>query len=455
VTNARELIRTARAACDVGRPEEGLRLAARAAASAPQDSWVLSNLAWIQQLTERWDASVETAERAIAANPEGEWGHRLRGVGLYRVGRLDAAVHALAEARRHGPTEVLTHSVFAQYAVYAGRTDEALQAGQQAVDLAPDNTWSWFALGWSHLALNHWDEAELALEKSRDLDPTSSNAHNNLGLVYLRSGRIEQALACFKRALNLDARSSYAFLNAASALRRLGHWEEADDLRVRFRVHQLDTAERLAKQAPTAFTWTSLGLARKNLGQLEAAKADFDVALSLARDRDERTQPLRAAAWAALLVGDDEAARAASESIIDEHPSEPASLSYVTSIGALTGGVDLARRAGQLATAVDTNRVTAAKIQADQSLAAQQWEQAVKEFEALIQLRLQRACCEHASLAIARWHAGDNDGARAALEEAAFTDTACDTLAIIATRDLIPIAKLLSPIACGYVSPAA
>src|SRR5262249_20060699 len=154
-------------------------------------------------------------------------------------------------------------------------------------------------------------EAEAALVKARELGPDDSNNNNNLGLVYLHTGRFADALACFQRALALDSRSEYAFLNAAIVLRRLERWEEADDLRRRFRLRRLHETEELVEASPTSsYAWWRRGVAHHKLDEFEDARADFRRALEEAKDASERVQPLSWIAWASLRLGDDETAKA-------------------------------------------------------------------------------------------------------------------------------------------------
>lgn len=444
MTDARELINRARAAWELGRPDEGLKLATRAAAIAPADSWVLGNLSWMQQLTGRWDASVETADRVIASDPEYEWGYRLRGRGLVKLGRMEDAVDAFAEARRCDPSSFRAHVVFAQYAGQVGRAQDAVAAARTAVELAADDSTAWFALGYSHYLLKQFDEAEVALVKARELGPDDSNNNNNLGLVYLYTGRFAEALACFQRALALDSRSEYAFLNAAIVLRRLDRWEEADDLRRRFRLRQLHDARELVEASPTsAYAWLRRGIAHHNLGDLEAGLADFRRALEEAKDTSERAQPLGRIAWASLRLGDDETAKAETELLLRDHGDDPWVLAGCSGMGWLLGEQEFTVRAERLAISAGVNPITIAAIRGDRAIAEGNWAGAIDALEESALTIAGRHCCLLATLGVARWHAGDHAGAALAVSDSAHFQPDCDTLVAACERGFIPLEQLV------------
>jgi tetratricopeptide (TPR) repeat protein len=83
-----ELLRI-EALIDLGRLDEAWRLLAALPADDPT---ALRLRALCDYLLGNGPAALETAERAIAAEPENEWGHRLRASSLLLLGQPDAAL---------------------------------------------------------------------------------------------------------------------------------------------------------------------------------------------------------------------------------------------------------------------------------------------------------------------------------------------------------------------------
>ena len=424
---------------ELGRFEEGVRIASRAASIAPQDRWILTNLAWLQQRAGFWDLSAHTAERSIALDPEYEWPHRLRGLALYQLGRWDDAVDAMREAIRLTPDQYLPYAVFAQYAASVGCADEGLEMGERAVELAPDETYAWFGLGWSAFGARRWDVAERALTKARDLTPASSNPHNNLGALYLRLDRVDEALECFRRALAIDARSEYAYLNSACALRKLGDWVAAQDLAYRFYMRRLDEAETRIEATKTPYAFVTRGFARCRLGHFDDGREDFAHALSLASDPHERLIALCPLLRATLRLGNREVAVRLAERLLEEHPAESRALGIVSLAAWVVDDADLARRAAALVGAVG-NTLAQRGVEGDLALVTKDWRTAISRFSVRIETRWQ--CCVEASLAVAQWQAGDGEGAKAAVTEAVCIDPNCDTLALARRWHDFPVEQL-------------
>jgi tetratricopeptide (TPR) repeat protein len=436
-----ELLSRAKAAQEMGRPETGIPLAMRAVALEPGNARALCTLAWLQQLADRDGESLRTANRAVAADPEYEWAHRLRGWALWSLGRPQAAADALAEAVRIAPTEVRALWRFAWFASLVGRAQEAFDAAQRAVELAPDHDECWFSLGWAAWALNDWDAAENALRRARSLSPQDSGHHNNLGILLARRGRYVEALSCFERALELDPRSFWSYRNAAYCLRSLGRWEEAESLTERDALNKLHDADRLLEKAtsPSALTLRARALA--TLGRFEEAQVALEQAVELAANRDELAMPLRALASNKLRLGDDTGARRLARRLLRQYPEDRHALRTVSWIGWLLGDAQLATRAFRTAVKKQLDPKVVAACAAEAALASGDWTRAERHLLRRLELGPfgVAECCEHAQLAVIYHHRGDPQRARAEVVEATRAGPRCGTLTLIHDRLGIPL----------------
>jgi tetratricopeptide (TPR) repeat protein len=443
----RDLVQRARASVEMGRPELGLPLAARAAAMAPNDAWVLTNLAWLQHATNRYDEALRTCAQAIAANPEYEWPHRLRGYVLRETGRPEAAASALAEAVRLEPNEPRALRTFAWFASVVGRAEEALRAANRAVELEPEEAESWFALGWAARANRDWETAEAALLRSRALDPGGSVHHNNLGTLYLKLGRLDEAMDCFRSALEIDSRSEYAFLNLARCLRRLDRWEEAADLGVRHWLNRLHGANERVENVGDFSAWMARSYAEGWLLRLPEKADDLRHAARLAETPWETSQvKISQMSLAMSRVHLQEAVELARE-LLRDNSGDPTSLQASANVAWLAGDQALAERIGLLAAQQqDIGRRTESKCTIGAALASGRWRIALDELGTYLEVSLAAMlCCEHAQAAYAAHKSGDTESTRSYLRRSVDEYPHCHTLRVLDRLGLMPVRDLLPP----------
>lgn len=437
------------------KPETGLTFAARAAALAPTDMYALATLSRLQGASGQHHEALRTAELAIAADPEHEWPHRLRGWALWMLDRREAATDAMAEAVRLDPVEVYALSRLAWFASLVGRGEEAVVAGSRAVELAPSNGMAWFGLGWGAWAVKDWNLAEEALLKARDLNPSNSDAHNNLGALYTKLGRVTEALACFDRALELDARSAYAYRNAGYCLRVLGRWNEADAIVERDILNRMHNADAAIRTLGSSAAHTDRARALYDFGRLQEAHDELEEALRLAQTRDDTFRPLRRMASVKLFLGDDDAAKQVAERLLAEYSDDVSALSVTTWISWLADDTDLARRASVTAAKSGLSPAGVSTCLAEAALATGDFTAATQQLEHSIALNFTYGnCCAHAELGAAYYFTGETEKAAAAVLEASRARPSCETLVAMRDRLAIPVEALLPAEAAARIRPA-
>jgi len=151
-----------------------------------------------------------------------------------------------------------------------------------------------------------------------------------LGDAYLRHGRIAAAIAAYKAALASDARAARAQLGLGFAQIRAGQIDEGlANLRV------------AAPRVDTAVAYNRLATAEAMAGDVLAAKASLQKALSLAPgDLDLKTN----LALLAAVNGERDAAVAAMQEVVRTAAAQPGhERNYIMVLG-LTGREDEARR---------------------------------------------------------------------------------------------------------------
>ncbi len=94
------LLQKAEQLADIERWREAVPLLAKVIAKNPQHFHANCLLSLCHYNLKDFPAALEYAERAIAAEPEQEWGHRLRSVALTEQGRKKDALKSAEEAVR-------------------------------------------------------------------------------------------------------------------------------------------------------------------------------------------------------------------------------------------------------------------------------------------------------------------------------------------------------------------
>jgi len=396
----------------------------------PTNAEAWSMLAWASAKLSAPDAAISAGRKAVEFDRTDVWSARFVAEQLLQAGHGREAVDAAREALRRGPVDLSVLTLVADVLAKAGHLEEAQRIGRRATELFPGDSSAWFAYGWSAKAASDWGVAEDALRKAVEIDPEIAMWHNNLGTVLLEVGRPKEALAAFDRALELNGSSDFAHKNRALALLRLGKAKEAHkvfraqaareveaaqaavasapgDLLVLERLTRallaaerdpeaLQHARALVEQEPTASRYDLLAAALDWLGELDEAVAACDAGLAI----DPEHQDLLAErVWLAAVLGDAEAARAA------------------------TGRIE---RAGAPVRTLSAQAMTA--------VASEDWGGAIALYDELISLRPLN-CCAVAWRGVAQLGRGDENEARAAVREAeSMAPTRCGSLRHLQAR---------------------
>jgi tetratricopeptide (TPR) repeat protein len=220
----RERFERARALIDLGRYTQALDELAPLLAG-PDDADAISLAAQALLALGRMDEAVNMAERAIAADPQEEWGHRLRSRALMGAARtkkgperdllLGKAVQSAREAARLAPSQVMTLRSASEVERVAGNYVEAEGAIRWAIQLDPTSPETWAADGLLAIEHGDTDRAERSNRRAIELNPNMATAWNNLGVALQRQGRWREATAAYIQSVRLNPPESLFQANAA------------------------------------------------------------------------------------------------------------------------------------------------------------------------------------------------------------------------------------------------
>jgi tetratricopeptide (TPR) repeat protein len=154
--------------------------------------------------------AMDAANRAVAAAPDFEWGHRLRCAILLHWGDRAAGLEAAREAERLDPqsVEVLYMLARAQRAV--GRRDEARGTAERLRDLAPNRVEGHAMLGILDNDRRRWKEAEAHFRAGLASNPESEWLLRALAGVQGEQEDVDSGVQSAHAAVRIDPSSHYA-----------------------------------------------------------------------------------------------------------------------------------------------------------------------------------------------------------------------------------------------------
>lgn len=296
-----------------GRLEAAMAQLDELAAKSPKPSGVerLRGLIFYQQ--DRFPQAIDAFGKAVEQDPSDHESMEMRGVSLFRLGRIQQAIPLLEKARvgvqgvNVDPDYVLAlcyadvqryddarHAFAAQYGFAPDSAEAYLLAGRQflrrelrdeagveaakALALNPNLPLAHQLLGEVALSRADVPGAIRELEAERKINPLSADVYDRLGDAYLRNGQYTDAQQALNRAVLLEPQATGPYILLGETFLKLKQPITA--------LHYLDHA---AKMDPSNYiTHNLLGQAYKATGQLAEANREFKLVVELQHRNDPK-----------------------------------------------------------------------------------------------------------------------------------------------------------------------
>jgi tetratricopeptide (TPR) repeat protein len=180
---------------DLGRLEVAHTRLLALLAGDPTDAGALRLLALCYHRAGDAQSALAAADRAVAAEPEEEWGHRLRASALLVLDHPTEAVEAASEAVRLAPEGWAGHLLLGVALASAPGTRRAGHAAlKRAASLAPAEAEIPFLQGRLHHALGATRSARRAYRDALRMDPQHAGALEGLAAIAMAAGRLGESL---------------------------------------------------------------------------------------------------------------------------------------------------------------------------------------------------------------------------------------------------------------------
>ena len=296
-----------------GRLDKAMAQLDQLAMQSPEPAGVERLRAIIFYQREQFAEAIEGFSKAMEQDPNDRESIEMRGVSLFRLGRIREAIPFLEKARAGveaanvDPNYVLAlcyadvqryddarHAFAAQYGfapdsaeayLLTGRLflrrelrDQAEVQATKALEINPTLPLAHQLLGEVALARGDVPDAVKELEAERKLNPLNGTLYDRLGDAYLRSGQYTDAQQALNRAVLLEPNSTAPYILLGQTFLKLKQPIQA--------VHYLD---RAVKMDPSNYvTHNLLGQAYKATGQLAEANREFKMVVELQHQSDPK-----------------------------------------------------------------------------------------------------------------------------------------------------------------------
>ncbi len=237
----------------------------------PENADALYYLALIACQNGRFPEGIELARRSAAIAPQART-HDLIGRALAAIGQTQDALAAFDAASACDASFAAAHGNRANLLSELGRHEDALAAFERALALDPNAAEDWSNRGSTLQALGRNEDALDSYDRALALNPGMAEAHVNRGSVLKDLARAEEALAAFDRALAIIPRFAEAQAGRSVALGLLNRFDEA--------VASAEQARALQPHSPLVVF--AHGMALKYRGRVTEARAALEQAAQLA-----------------------------------------------------------------------------------------------------------------------------------------------------------------------------
>jgi Flp pilus assembly protein TadD len=253
---------------DLGRPAEAVIQYQAAVKIAPElpDAW--QDMGVSLQHEGKNDEAMNCFRQVTEKYPDYELGHAAVGFTLLHEGKPADALPELETAANLNPSDTENLAHYAAALEQLGRIDEATAQYRQALSIQPDNITALIGLASLDNDAGRFDDAEVECRHAIEMSPKDPRTHVALGDILQKKGDINDATAQYRQAIQLDPNADALHFMLGSALFKSGDHVGA--------IPELQEAVRLG---PTPYHHDQLGVAYATIGNMTAARQEFEAAL--------------------------------------------------------------------------------------------------------------------------------------------------------------------------------
>lgn len=200
--------------------EIALKAYSRANEIEPDDTQLIAKRLLLLYKLDRFNESLELANRAIRSNPEIEYFLILKGLASSGLGMSASSEMAFAAARK------ISHSTDSwnelSWELYKLKEyNESLRLADTAIEIDPNSSYSWSAKGAALIGLGKNEMAVESLDRALENNPGAMNYFLKARALAGMGNDVE-ALGFYEKAIEYEPNSADGWYGKADVLRRLG-----------------------------------------------------------------------------------------------------------------------------------------------------------------------------------------------------------------------------------------
>jgi tetratricopeptide (TPR) repeat protein len=269
--------------------EQGLTLA-RDLDELQHESQALVGLGALSQAQEEYEQVFEYYEEALTLFrnlDDQEWEVKTlsnRGVAYAEQGAYERAIADFDRAIDLDPELAAAYINRGNTYDEMGEYEQAIADFDRAIDLDPELALAYINRGIAYDEMGEYEQAIADFDRAIDLDPEDATAYQWRGIAHYYQGNYERAVLDYDQAIAMGVDDFSIFVNRADAYRYLEQYAEAlADYEAA--VERENDTSRL-----NPFFFLGRGIVHRELGNTEAAIADFERVLELSDDSYWREQ---------------------------------------------------------------------------------------------------------------------------------------------------------------------
>jgi tetratricopeptide (TPR) repeat protein len=193
---------------------------------------------------------------------------------LSEKGQREEAILQFSLVAKNNPTNAEAEYSWGNALAVSGKTGEAMTHFRRAVETSPDNALAHFGLGCALAALDKWEEAVTEFRAVVKLNPGFAEARHSLGKALFHQGDYAGAMVCFRAGSHPAPGAATPWEDLGNNLLQRGDLDEA--------IYCLQ--QSITNGDRSGGTYSSLGLAHFEEGNLKAAVADWRRSLQVKPD---------------------------------------------------------------------------------------------------------------------------------------------------------------------------
>jgi tetratricopeptide (TPR) repeat protein len=211
----------------LGKPEEAVALLQKAAAEAPNDWAIWTNLGNALDEAKELDQAISAFQKAASLNPQAAIAHLNLGKALESAGRYQESCKAFERSAQLDSVDGLAEFEHGKLRLKLGEAQAALTLLSSAARVRRNDAEVYVLIGLSLILLDDFPKAEQSFRMALHVNPTSVRAYFNLAVILERANRLPEVEDLYARAIDNGVDPDQLTYVKAMILRREGKLAEA------------------------------------------------------------------------------------------------------------------------------------------------------------------------------------------------------------------------------------